>query len=38
MMLKLEVEDRGPFVAVVTEDGSYVVTDNNEFLIVRQNG
>lgn len=38
MMLKLEVEDRGPFVAVVTEDGSYVVTNNNEFLIVRRNG
>lgn len=38
MTLKLEVEDRGPFVAVVTEDGSYVVTDDNEFIIVRQNG
>ncbi|SHF53114.1 hypothetical protein SAMN05444349_1247 [Bacteroides faecichinchillae] len=38
MMLKLEVEDRGPFVAVVTEDGSYVVSENNEFIIVRQNG
>ncbi|MDD3038811.1 hypothetical protein [Bacteroides sp.] len=38
MMLKLEVEDRGPFVAVVSSDGSYIVTENNEFIIVRQNG
>ena len=38
MMLKLEVEDRGPYVAVVADDGSYLVTDSGEFIIVRKNG
>lgn len=37
MILKLEIEDRGPLVAVVTSDGSYVVTANNEFMILRKN-
>ena len=38
MMLRLDVEDRGPMAVIVDDDGSYVVDEDGSFLFQRENG
>lgn len=37
MMLRLDVEDKGPLAVVVDEDGSYLVDEDDSFLFQREN-
>lgn len=36
MMLNLTVVDRGPYAALATSDGKYIVTNDNKFIIARK--
>lgn len=36
MMLNLTVIDRGPYAALVTSDGKYIVNSDNKFIVARK--
>ena len=38
MMLRLDVEDRGPMAVIVDDDGSYITDEDGSFLFQRENG